>query len=458
MNFKGQILQKGDDGYEEARFSRVFNHRRPTTHRYPEAIFIPENENDVVEAVKYANENKLKIAVRAGGHSWAIWSVRESGILVDMRNFNKVEYDENTGIAKVQPATRNLDLQPILESKDRFFAGGHCPTVAVGGFLLQGGQGWLARSRGWSAEQIVGIDVVTADGELIHANKDQHADLYWAARGAGPGFFGLITCFHLQTSPAKKYMMASTLVFPNTLAQPLLKWLQEMHGTVASSVELVGLGQTVPELENVEGKNIPVFLVHALAFVDSEEEGIEALKPFENFDLKEKAYSSRENYLTNFKEQFDLQLEANPEGHRWAVNNAWLQGSPEKVSETIAPSFSDLPNHQAFTLWYSMAPLRPLPDMAFSVQSEIYYATYVLWKDEKDDAHNNNWVKQTMNDLAPVTIGQYTGDSDFQVHQRKFVSDENWQKLQAIRAKYDPNGLFHNYLCKDEERLNENVF
>ncbi len=457
MNFRGQIFWKNDEGYEEARFSRVFNHRRPKSERYPEAIFIPENENDVVEAVKYANENNLKIAVRAGGHSWAIWSVRESGILVDMQKFTNVDYDEKTGIAKVQPATRNLELQPILEAKGRFFAGGHCPTVAVGGFLLQGGQGWLARSRGWSAEQIVGIDVVKANGELIHANKDQNADLYWAARGAGPGFFGLITCFHLQTSPSKKYMMASTILFPNTLAQPLLKWLQEMHGTLAPSIELVGLGQTVPTLENVEGTDIPIFIIHALAFVDSEEEGIEALKPFESFDLKEKAYFTRENYLTNFEEQFALQMEANPEGHRWAVSNAWLEGTPEKVSEIIAPSFANLPNKQAFTLWYSMAPLRPLPDMAFSVQSEIYYATYVVWKDEADDAHNNNWIKQTISDLAPITKGQYLGDSDFQVHQRKFVSDENWQKLQGIRAKYDHKGLFHNYLCKSEADLNKNI-
>jgi FAD/FMN-containing dehydrogenase len=456
MNFKGKIIKRNEEGFNEAVFSRVFNHRRPN--RVPLMVAFPENEEDVVAIVRYAKENGYKIAVRAGGHSWAIWSVRDEAILVDMQHFTKIEIDQNTWIAKVQPATRNLELQPILASYGRFFAGGHCPTVAVGGFLLQGGQGWLARSRGWSAEQIVGIDLVTADGELVHANKEQNTDLYWAARGAGPGFFGLITCFHLQTSPNSKYMMASTIIFPNTVTKPLLQWLQEMHGTVAASVELVALGQSIPQLEGVEGTNIPVFLIHALAFVDSEEEGIEALKPFEQCPMMEQAYVRREYYHTNFKEQFDLQLEANPEGHRWAVSNAWLEGTPQKVAETIAPAFMHLPNPKAFTLWYSMAPLRPLPDMAFSMQSDIYMATYVVWKDETEDDHNNRWIKHTMTDIASVTKGQYLGDSDFQVHQRKFVSDENWKKLQEIQKQRDPNNIFVGYLTANNETLNENEF
>jgi hypothetical protein len=152
-----------------------------------------------------------------------------------------------------------------------------------------------------------------------------------------------------------------------------------------------------------------------------------------------------------------LQMEANPEGHRWVVNNAWLEGAPEKITELMLPAFTTLPNAKAFSLWYSMAPLRTLPDMAFSLQSEIYFASYVAWEDEKDDELNKNWLKNIINMIQPITKGQYLGDSDFTAHQRKFISNENYEKLEEIRAKRDPNGRFHSYLADKNAVLNQNM-
>ncbi len=94
-----------------------------------------------------------------------------------------------------------MELAPFLESHGRTFTGGHCESVGLGGFLLQGGQGWNSRRWGWGCENVLAVDVVTADGELVHADADENADLYWAARGAGPGFPGVVTRFHLRTYP-----------------------------------------------------------------------------------------------------------------------------------------------------------------------------------------------------------------------------------------------------------------
>ncbi|MEN9610954.1 MAG: hypothetical protein RLZZ628_1768 [Bacteroidota bacterium] len=457
MNFKGKIYWRGDEGYENARIGRVFNHRRPE--RYPNAVFFPENETDVVAAVQFANDKNYKIAIRAGGHSWAAWSVRDEGILLDLQHLNHIQYDEKTNVAKVQPAVKGgLELNPFLKQYNRFFCGGHCPTVGVGGFLLQGGQGWNARGWGWAAESMVAIDVVTAAGELIRADATQNQDLYWAARGAGPGFFGVVTCFHLQTRPLPPFLIASTYLYPTQYGQTILKWMQEKHHTIADTVEMVVLGQSVPDFEGIEGKMVPVIIVHALTFNDNPIEAYAALKPFESCPVLEKAYLRRVNYETNLTEQIRLQLEANPEKHRWTVNNAWLKGSPDEVSTLIAPAFTDLPNSKAFTLWYSMAPLRKLPDMAFSMQTEIYFAAYVLWEEEKDDEQNKIWLSNLMKQIQPVTAGQYLGDSDFTVHQRKFISNENWAKLEAIRAQRDPHRRFHTYLTKEEKTLNQNKF
>jgi FAD/FMN-containing dehydrogenase len=457
MNFKGKIYWRGDAGYENARIGRVFNHRRPE--RYPNAVFFPENEKEVVAAVRFANEKNYKIAIRAGGHSWAAWSVRDEGILLDLQHLNHIQFDTNTNVAKVQPAVKGgLELNPFLNQYNRFFCGGHCPTVGVGGFLLQGGQGWNARGWGWAAESIIAIDVVTAAGELVRADATQNQDLYWAARGAGPGFFGVVTCFHLQTRPLPKFLTASTYLYPTKYAQTILKWIQELHHSVADTVEIVTLGQSVPSFNGVEGEYTPVIIVHALTFNDDESAAFEALKPFETCPVLEEAYVRRVNYQTSLSEQIQLQLEANPEKHRWAVNNAWLQGSPDEIVSLITPAFTDLPNPKAFTLWYSMAPLRALPDMAFSMQTEIYLSMYVLWEDAKEDELNQSWVKQMMQRIQPVTAGQYLGDSDFTVHQRKFISNENWEKLETIRAQRDPNRRFYAYLTNVETTLNQNEF
>lgn len=449
MNFKGQIYWKGDEGYEEARVGRIFNHRRPK--RYPVAVFFAKDENDVVEAVNYANDNNYKIAMRAGGHSWAAWSVRDEGILLDLKHLNSIELDESTGIVAAGPATKGGgELVPFLMEKGLFFNGGHCPTVGIGGFLLQGGQGWNARGWGWSAEQIVAIDVVTANGELVRANETENADLFWAARGAGPGFFGVVTKFHLKTRPYPKALSASTYIYPKEITEDVLQWLQTMHHTVADTVEIVAVGKTFDF-----GVGI---VVHALAFEDTPEGAQKALAPFEECPYIDQAKLHKTCVPTSIEEECRVQLENNPEGHRWAVTNAWLEGSPKEVSATVAPSFTDLPTAKTFTLWFSMAPLRPLPDMAFSMQTDIYMAIYTIWEDEKDDERCKEWVRDQVENIEPVTHGQYLGDSDFTAHQRKFISNENYQKLLEIRKKYDPNGTFHSYLCKDESLLNTNEF
>ncbi|MEY2918436.1 MAG: hypothetical protein RIS73_2150, partial [Bacteroidota bacterium] len=186
--------------------------------------------------------------------------------------------------------------------------------------------------------------------------------------------------------------------------------------------------------------------------------GIKDLAPFENCPVIEEAYVRRTNYITSFEEQIKLQLDANPEGHRWVVNNAWLDGSPEKISKQIVSAFTTLPNEKAFSLWYSMAPLRTLPDMAFSLQSNIYFASYVIWENEEDDEKNKTWLKNIMKEIEPVTVGQYLGDSDFTAHQRKFIADKNFEKLQEIKRLRDPNNLFHSYLKNEDTILNKNDF
>ena len=145
-----KLIWPDDPGFDEAVLGRVFNGRRPD--RRPDAVLFAESEQDVIDGVLLARDRGWTVAVRAGGHSWAAWSVRDGGLLIDLGAMRDMAFDPATGIATAQPAVKGGDeLSPLLESHGAFFNGGHCPSVGVGGFLLQGGQGWNQRGWGWAA-------------------------------------------------------------------------------------------------------------------------------------------------------------------------------------------------------------------------------------------------------------------------------------------------------------------
>ena len=126
--------------YEEARVGRVFNAIKPS--RYPRAIVEATSLSHILHAVRLANQLGCRISVRSGGHSWAAWSVRQDTILICLKDFREIDFDESKGIVKVSPSTTGRMLNGFLLDKGYMFGGGHCPDVGVGGFLLQGGMGW----------------------------------------------------------------------------------------------------------------------------------------------------------------------------------------------------------------------------------------------------------------------------------------------------------------------------
>ncbi|WP_329280823.1 FAD-binding oxidoreductase [Streptomyces sp. NBC_01451] len=438
--FSGSLHLPGDEDFDEACFGRVFNARRPSD-RSPAAVLRAATEQDVVEGVRLALERGWQVAVRSGGHSWAAWSVRTDALLIDLGDLREMTYDDATGIVSAGPSVKGGDeLNPFLGGFGRFFNGGHCPSVGIGGFLLQGGQGWNARGWGWAAENLVAIDVVTAEGESVRADETTNPDLFWAARGAGPGFFGVVTRFHLRTRPLPRQLAHTVHAYPLALFDEVMTWLHGMHHTVSELVEIVALTQTPP------GHDEPLLLVTGVSMTDTAEQAAEALAPLHTNPYADRAVFRVEAQPTTLAEQLRGQRAANPEGHRYLVDNAWLTGTAEEVVPAVRKAFTEQPTPQTFTIWFSMAPLRELPDMAFSLQSEIYCATYVVHDEPGRDAELRAWLDDAMADMRPVTVGQYLGDSDFTVRQVRFMGDTQWRRLREIRAARDPKGLFAGYL------------
>ena len=138
-----RLLGRDDPGFDAACFGRIFNARKPRE-RVPAAVLEAESEQDVIDGVRLARERGWQVSVRAGGHSWAGWSVRDDALLIDLGAMREMEWDGE--VATARPAVRGgTELAPFLAGHDRMFTGGHCESVGLGGFLLQGGQGWNSR-------------------------------------------------------------------------------------------------------------------------------------------------------------------------------------------------------------------------------------------------------------------------------------------------------------------------
>jgi FAD/FMN-containing dehydrogenase len=433
------LVLAGEPGFEDAAVGRVFNHRRPA--RRPDAVLLAASIEDVVAGVRLARARGWKVAVRSGGHAWAAWSVRDGGLLIDLGGLDELSYDAEADVVRASPSVTGERLAPFLAEHGRMFPGGHCPTVGIGGFLLQGGQGWNCRGFGWGAEYVRAVDVVLADGTLVHASETENADLLWAARGGGPGFFGVVVRFHLRTRPRPQAMRKSVYAYAVDQFDVVADWFARVQRQLPPTVEAVMLTTAIPDIG--DGHHL---LVSGVAFTDTEAEAHEALAPLETCPLIDTALLRAVEVPTSIVEEFVDQYSANPEGHRYAADNAWLSGPPEVTVPALKPLFTDLPGAKVFSLWFSMDPLRELPDMAFSRQAEIYFAAYVVWEDAAEDERYQSWLRERMAALHPATDGCYLGDSDFQVRPAKFLSDEAWPRFAALRNQYDPDRTFVGYL------------
>ena len=451
----GRLLLRGDPGYEQARVGRIFNARRPD--RFPAAVLVAHDDGDVIEGIRLAADRGWTVTVRSGGHSWAAWSLRDDALLIDLARLRDMAYDPGTGVVSARPAVKGgLELAPFLAERGRAFPGGHCASVGLGGYLLQGGQGWNGRASGWACESVAGLDVVTADGRLVHADATENPDLLWAARGAGPGFPGVVTRFHLQTYPAPRVMWHDTWTFRLGDTVELLTWLHGLLPRLDRRVEPVVAATRQPDVPLHAGTARPdgtVLLLHTTVMADSDADARTLLAAFGDGPLAGRALGHVQG-RTSLPEENVAQTAQNPEGYRYAVDCTWSDAPAHVLAPRLHELWSELDTEHSFSIWYGWAPRRSRPDMAFSVEADVYIATYAIYTEPADDARYTDWVHRRTAALAVHGAGVYLGDTDFTRRQDRFLADDAYRRLAAIRAERDPSGRFASYLTSDPERLN----
>jgi FAD/FMN-containing dehydrogenase len=233
---QGTTLRRGDTGFDRAVLGTSFTTRDPG--RRPDIVVQANDLGEVIAAVRQANQDDMHIGMCSGGHSWAQNHIRDGGMMLDLARLRSIDINPTQMTAVIGPAVLAGELNLALVPHKLFFPTAHAWTVGMGGFLLQGGFGWNSRNLGVGCQNVIGIDVVLADGTLVHASETENADLFWAARGAGPGFFGVVVRFHLRLHKRAKFIGMKMQVFRIKHLEEVLAWADRVGPSVSPNVEI----------------------------------------------------------------------------------------------------------------------------------------------------------------------------------------------------------------------------
>lgn len=447
---KGRVTQRGDADFLELLHGNLWNRLIPE--RTPDCIVRAKDEDDIIAAIKFARENGLKVVVRGGGHNWCQPTLRNGGMLIDIRDFTKViSIDVENRKAVIQPIISNRDVQKALNAKGLAFPTGHCPQVKASGYFLGGGMAWNPTIWGSGAENVEAIELVTAQGELIKASETENSDYFWAARGSGPGFFGVVTKYYLRLYPLPRAIHGSTYFYSLDDAPAVGTWLGDMAPKISPCIELSQfIVQAPPELkEKAAAHNGWLCMVTGAAFEDTPEAATAALQSLEGGPIK--PLSSSFATPLDFEQLFDASGALWPEGTRARVEATFSNHSPGEMMQAVLPLLPKTPSPTTvflFTIFCGPNVPAPQQDMALSMHAKVYGGPWTMWWDAKDDQANNDWHQELITTLRPYNLGYYLGESNTAERPANVVqafTPEKWQKLCDLRAKYDPDGLFFSY-------------
>ena len=418
--------------------------------RRPRIIVQVANENAVVEAVRFARSNGMKVAVRAGGHNWVGFALCDDSLLLDLGRLKNVSLDRDARIAVIQPAATSRDFNRRLAAEGLAFPVGHCPIVPMSGFLLSGGIGWNFNTWGPSCLSIEAARVVTADGNLIVASEKENADLLWAIRGAGPGFFGVVTEYTLRVYHAPGGIMTSNYYYPLELAGELGKWMGGVARQLPTQVELtIFLGAAPASIaDKCTRSKGRACVVSATAFADSKDAAAAALAPVDSCPLAVGCLLAEANLATPIETLHEMNALSTPAEHRYLVDTLWTNSPPASVLAACRECFTDAPSAKSAGLltFLTGAEPSPLPDSAYSMMGDALLICSAIWDRPEDDTDNTAWHRATTRGLNKFALGYYIGESDIVSDPKRAersYSKANWQRLNNLREKYDPTGLFH---------------
>jgi FAD/FMN-containing dehydrogenase len=447
--FDGIAIRKGSPDYELWRNSMSWQLRKPA--RFPEVIVRPTGAAQVSQAVRMARSEGLKVTARSGGHH--IWGsfLRDGGMLVDMSRFRDLAIDAERGIAEVGPALWSDGLMRGLAAQDYAFPVAHCASLPMGGYLPGGGLGINGDEWGpLACFSIVGAEVVTADGEQVTVSETENEDLFWALRGAGHGFFGIVTRYRLKLYRLPRAIRVGVYVYPLDRLREIADWLHQAVGDGLPKTELLSLLLENPEASSGEPPEArKICVVRPAVFADSDEEAERILAPLTSHPLAKQAAFATGLQPTSMRQllQESVDLRRGFGFGRYAVDTLWAR-SPRDALETIGAEFVKTAAWKSHVVVTFKSNTELPADAALSKITDTWIGSYAVWDRAEDDPENIAWLRATSAAMQPFAAGHSINEIDTEVDPdkvRRCFTDAAWERLAALREARDPDHLFNNF-------------
>ena len=436
----GRTIARDEVGFDAALLGTSFNAQDPG--RRPALIVQANDDADVVAAVRQARDQGLKIGICSGGHSWAQNHIRDGGMLVDLSRLNSIAINASQGRAVIGPGCLAGELNAALVKHKLFFPVAHAYTVGMGGFLLQGGFGWNSRTSGVACQSVIGIDVVLADGTLVHASETENAELLWAARGAGPGFFGIVVRFHLRLQSRPKFVGMKAQVFRIRHLEAVMAWADRAGPDVAPFVEF----QLV-----FDRKAMGIFAhgiqVLAPVLASSWREARAAVDFIDKSPIRKLASFT----LPLLPVSLDMMMKGGERtlflpNTRWTADSMWMNTPIDPLLPALRQIADTQPASPSHALWLNWNGPVERPDMAFSLEARTYLALYGGLRGKTATPADESWATDHMRALQAHSVGIQLADENLGRRPMPFMAPANLKRLDALRAKFDPEGRFNPYM------------
>jgi FAD/FMN-containing dehydrogenase len=442
----GSLCLPGEAGYDEAR--TIWN---AMIDRRPGAVVRCQVASDVISAVRFARDNGLVVAVRGGGHNIAGNAICDGGLLIDLSPMRSVHIDSKERSARVEPGVTLGEFDKEAQSFGLATPLGINSTTGVAGLTLGGGFGWLSRKFGLAADNLASADVVTADGELLHASGTNNPDLFWAIRGGG-GNFGVATSFEFKLHPVGPELVSGLIVHPFSRARGLLGGYREVAAAAPDELTIWVVLRKAPPLPflsaDMHGKEILVFAV-CYSGAPADAEG--ALAPLRALGKPLADVIGLQPYAA-WQTAFDPLL--TPGAFNYWKSHNFLTLS-DGLFDTLVDYVGTLPTPECeiFIGQLGGATNRVPADATAYPHRDANFVmnVHTRWRERGDEQAAIKWTRELFAATAPhATGGVYVNfmpeDETDRVAGGAYGG--NFTRLAALKAKYDPGNLF---------RLNQNV-
>ena len=442
---RGDILQANDAGYDAAR--TVWN---AMIDRRPAIIVRCAGTADVRAAVAYARDRGLPLAVRGGGHNIAGSALCDDGLVIDLSTMKSVHVDPQQRRAWVEGGATLRDFDHEAQAYGLATPLGINSTTGVAGLTLGGGFGWLSRTLGLAADNLLSAEMITADAQRLHVSAAAHSDLFWAIRGGG-GNFGVVTRFEFQLHPVGPEITAGLIVFPAAQARTILTQYRDAVDSMPADLTVWAVLRKAPPLPflapPVHGQDVlvlPVFSPKPGEAVNAAIERISKLGEPLGMHAGPMPY-------TAWQQIFDPLLAPGARNYWKSHNFARLD---DGAIEVVLRYAANLPTPQCeifLGLLGAQASVPAPQATAYPHRDALYVMNvHTRWDDPADDARCIAWARDFFRDAAPYASGGvYVNFMPEDESERSLDAyGANYGRLAQIKAAYDPGNLF---------RANQNI-